>query len=88
MRKILKIVQQPYASGKWKLRILWDFILSLSKWLRLKKKGQMTTNSGMYVGKEEHLLIVGGNANWYRNYKNQCRKDRHRFTTISSCTML
>lgn len=48
----------------------------------------MTTNSGMYVGKEEHLLIVGGNANWYRNYKNQCRKDRHRFTTISSCTML
>ena len=57
----IKIVQHLWPSGKCKLKLLWDFILTQSEWLRLIK--QMMADPEKEAGKMKHLFIESGNAN-------------------------
>jgi hypothetical protein len=58
----LKTVQHLEPSRKWKLKVIWDFILFHSEWPRLRMK--MTTNAGKDLGKKEHYTVCG-NENQY-----------------------
>ena len=45
-------------------------ILRQTEWLLLKSL--QTINAGDSVEKREHSYTVGGNANWYSHYGEQC----------------
>ena len=55
--------QHPESSRKCKLKLLWDFILYQSEWLRSIK--QVTASAGEDMWEMIHLFIVGGSANLY-----------------------
>lgn len=79
----------PYWSGKWKLKLLWDSLLPNQNGYQWEKKGQQTL---WVCGKAPGLLTVGRSANWCATVESRVegsQKAKIRITTwhsFGACT--